>query len=379
MRNRGTTGLPAAFTLIELLVVVAIIALLLSILLPSLRGAREQARMVTCGQRLHDFGMGLATYMTENGEWIPGINTSGVAIRALDLVWGADPGVLNEPTLPVQPWDWMTPIMAHQVELPAVRARRFKFLLDGLRCPSQPYHSALYLEGGAPPDLAALQAEAPFRTISYLMPVHFQAVGQTYNNRLILGYKVHPAVTNRPVYALAAPATWEVTNQDYLPQLVNIGDPSRKIFVADGTRYLSVQGGAEDLDFDAHPAGAFSGAQSHVFGSFTDAGAWWCGSTAYGVEQGSVNWDGMTVNAGQYPPGRGRNLALSYRHGPAGSRITSSAQSNSGLINALMFDGHVQRMNDRQSREIYYWYPKGSVVRNPAQGMTSVPQDFEVP
>jgi prepilin-type N-terminal cleavage/methylation domain-containing protein len=59
------------FTLIEVLVVVAIIALLISILLPSLKAARDEAKKVTCGTNCHQIGVGLTSYVTANRGELP--------------------------------------------------------------------------------------------------------------------------------------------------------------------------------------------------------------------------------------------------------------------------------------------------------------------
>ena len=60
-----------AFTLIELLVVISIIALLLSIMLPSLRAAKKLAQAVVCKSNLKQWGLCYSLYMNDWGGSFP--------------------------------------------------------------------------------------------------------------------------------------------------------------------------------------------------------------------------------------------------------------------------------------------------------------------
>jgi prepilin-type N-terminal cleavage/methylation domain-containing protein/prepilin-type processing-associated H-X9-DG protein len=60
-----------AFTLVELLVVIGIIALLISILLPALGRAREQANRIKCLSNMKNLGTALASYVAVNKGWMP--------------------------------------------------------------------------------------------------------------------------------------------------------------------------------------------------------------------------------------------------------------------------------------------------------------------
>lgn len=69
MTHHVRTSARRAFTLIELLVVVAIIALLISILLPALHKARGSAKQLVCMTNLRTHGQATTFYAHANADW----------------------------------------------------------------------------------------------------------------------------------------------------------------------------------------------------------------------------------------------------------------------------------------------------------------------
>ncbi|HAL44533.1 MAG: hypothetical protein A2Y12_07355 [Planctomycetes bacterium GWF2_42_9] len=59
------------FTLVELLVVISIIAILLSILVPAMNKAREQARTIVCGTNLKNYTPAMTIYAQDNRDKLP--------------------------------------------------------------------------------------------------------------------------------------------------------------------------------------------------------------------------------------------------------------------------------------------------------------------
>ena len=116
-----------AFTLIELLVVVAIIALLISILLPSLREAREQARVAKCSANMKGIMTAAMLYQSDakgrqDYPWVlpwdykvGDVDYDGRFSVASEFIWG---GAITDKTTN----DWATSGLDRAMSIPGTNA-----------------------------------------------------------------------------------------------------------------------------------------------------------------------------------------------------------------------------------------------------------------
>jgi prepilin-type N-terminal cleavage/methylation domain-containing protein len=129
-----------AFTLIEVLVVVAIIALLISILVPSLSRARTVTKMVTCRANLHDLGIALQQYANVFDPYFPPTPYMGSDIGVgpgsddnLFVLWYSRYAKNVESfTCPATQWKLRKP--ERVVKVPTTWGTRFDIYTGGVVC-----------------------------------------------------------------------------------------------------------------------------------------------------------------------------------------------------------------------------------------------------
>lgn len=147
---------PKGFTLIELLVVLAVIALLISLLLPSLGRARQSSKGIACLANLRSIGQALVIYLGDSKERFPlSSHTAGSVIDPTAWLQSLEPyGVIpaaricpadpyrtqratsyatNEHFEPLTPWVDFNPVTGQP--LPGGRT----FVFDRLGLIPRPY------------------------------------------------------------------------------------------------------------------------------------------------------------------------------------------------------------------------------------------------
>jgi prepilin-type processing-associated H-X9-DG protein len=71
-----------SFTLIELLLIIAIVAILMSLLLPALKSARNKANEIRCNGNLRQIALAYSMYINDNNDFFPSHGT-GAYLRLL--------------------------------------------------------------------------------------------------------------------------------------------------------------------------------------------------------------------------------------------------------------------------------------------------------
>ncbi|MBP7934935.1 MAG: prepilin-type N-terminal cleavage/methylation domain-containing protein [Phycisphaerae bacterium] len=357
MASRGSGPGPArrlrGFTLIEILVVVAIIALLISILLPSLKKARDQAKSAVCLANLSSIAKAEGTYQSTDREWIPGSPlTTG-------YYWAANYVNANSPPwnpfkpgfnpLVVEWYDYATPLRAlmqgpksiPKAALGTDPNKTRNLLLTQLtsgvfNCPMNPHMAGPYTGSGG--------SGGPF-----IQAVSYMTMSTIVRGGPSVYYEGGSSKYRASGSDIGQSDAWDVVPPtSYVPKHGRLGRESMKVFAADGLRFFAGEDSGMPISYTCAPA--------DTKGILT--------ATPPSTRSAANNRE--YVFAKKY----------SWRH------------KNQDTINAAFFDGHAEALSADVSSEdtaarpftgkgIHpkYFYPSGSVVKDP----TKLHADFIAP
>jgi len=303
-----------AFTLIELLVVIAIIAILVSLLLPALSGAREAGREVVCKAHQRGVVTAMASYETDNKGYLVGPNTSGS-----DLQQGR--AYVQSESSPCQDWDFVSPLLGESMGFPLDLTAKFQEIcMTKLRCPSNTVRYTRRFTGPSLPMEST--GQQPF-TLSYMTPAFFQLYPT--GTSLVGGRTVEALPPGEPI---SLP-------RGYSPRIDKVGtQPAKKIMCFEGARYFDPAINGFDYSTVTNSSGLI------------------------GTPQGNFNSRGSAFR------GSGENYLRSPGTQPS-DVLRDISLRHSDRMNAGMFDGHVESLDNVASSDPTYYSPSGSRVRTP--------------
>ena len=324
--RRGS--LQGGFTLVELLVVIGIIALLISILLPALGKAREQAKTVKCAANLRSAVQALHIYTSENKGWLPGPHTSGAIWKSgVDSI-GPLEGSSDE--TPLQNMDWVSPTFGKSFKWPENDYSRLRTIYNvQLNCPSNSMmFESLDLNNEA---LPYTMADLAYSSYSAVIQFHAFEAHET------AAYREPPIVID--MYAPANGGLKPPTG--YAPMLSKIGQAAAKVYLVEGSRYIPL---VNEGTFNASATKtSFNAARyQKVGGNFMIGGPFqpWP-NTPYQLYEGS---------------------AINYTSKKLSPVAANFAWRHTGKMNIAFFDGHVELRAPADSIRVELYTPKGTTI-----------------
>lgn len=313
------TGKTRAFTIVELLIVISIIALLMSILVPTLGMAKKLCQGIVCRAHMKNAHSALASYMAVWNGWFAGPNTSGLYLSQNNPPDPLDIG----PTYPVQNMDWISPTMGRDLALPENGYERLAAILNSeFRCPS---NSEKY-------DYVYTGSNVPIET--WIQSHHLTADTLNYSSySAALGFHTYEGAA-----AYEDPRAVEIP-KNYRPKIEMIGNPAEKVYIMDGARYVNPGEGASFNCFGYQD----DGGNFMLYGPSVSLG----GDPFYYLAQEVVL------------PGH-----TNLREAPRRSDIFQRyAFRHEQCINAAFFDGHCEKIHWRDSLKTSYYFPSGTKIK----------------